>query len=240
MFRFSSCLVVALTLLCAADAAAQKLQWTDMIYVPGRWQAGKVVAPAGKDTLALVMRVDYFARKPRWRAEIRRTLDGASFGEPTIVLGDKQKALVVTPLGTTPLAQHALGKDPLILGAVVFDAQGNRTGTANGAQRDATRVAFRRTARTPMFNDADLDPAKQTAGRQIISKSLASVGNQRSASVVATAGARGVDKVRTPKGEIEVTPDSIAVFRMERTNVGAMKLEEFLRAGRLGPYKEAP
>src|SRR5687767_8023543 len=101
-------------LLCAAEASAQKVQWTDMVYVPGRWQAGQVVAPAGKDTLALVMRVDYFARTPRWRVEIRKTTDGVSFADPVTILGEKQKALVVTPLGTTPLDQHALGKDPMI------------------------------------------------------------------------------------------------------------------------------
>ena len=204
MFRFTSCLGVVLLLAADASAQTQKVQWTDMVYVPGRWQAGQLVAPAGQDTLALVMRIDYFARVPRWRMEIRSTKDGATFGDPVTILGDKQKALVVTQLGTTPLDQHALGKDALVRAALVFDANGNRTGSANGVVRDATRVAFRRSARTPTFDNADLDPAKQTAGRQFISKSLVSVGNQRSASVVATAGARGVDKVRTPAGMIDV------------------------------------
>jgi len=230
-----------LLLLCAADASAQtqKVQWTDMVYVPGRWQAGQVVAPAGKDSLALVMRIDYFARVPRWRMEIRRTKDGATFADPVTILGEKQKALVVTQLGTTPLDQHALGKDALVRAALVFDANGNRTGIANGVVKDATRVAFRRSARTPTFDNADLDPAKQTAGRQFISKSLVSVGNQRSAAVVATAGARGVDKVRTPAGMIAVKPDSVAVKNMERLVVNAITLEDFLRAGKLGPYKAA-
>lgn len=239
MYRSSSCWAVALLLVCAADARAQKVQWTDMVYVPGRWQAGQIVAPAGKDTLALVMRVDYFARTPRWRAEIRRTKDGNSFADPVTILGEKQKALVVTPVGTTPLDQHAMGKDPLVRAALVFDANGARVGPANGVIADATRVAFRRTAKTPTFDNADLDPAKQTQGRQFISKSLVSVGNQRSASVVATAGARGVAKVRTPGGIIDVKPDSNAVKSMDRMVIGAMKLEDFLRAGKLGPYKAA-
>ena len=238
MYRSSSCWAVAL-LLFAADASAQKVQWTDMVYVPGRWQAGQIVAPAGKDTLALVMRVDYFARTPRWRAEIRRTKDGNTFADPVTILGEKQKALVVTPVGTTPLDQHAMGKDPLVRAALVFDAKGARVGPANGVIADATRVAFRRTAKTPTFDNADLDPSKQTQGRQFISKSLVSVGNQRSASVVATAGARGVAKVRTPGGMIDVKPDSNAVKSMDRMVIGAMKLEDFLRAGKLGPYKAA-
>jgi hypothetical protein len=239
MYRSSSCWAAALLLMFAADASAQKVQWTDMVYVPGRWQAGHIVAPAGKDTLALVMRVDYFARTPRWRAEIRRTKDGNTFADPVTILGEKQKALVVTPVGTTPLDQHAMGKDPLVRAALVFDAKGARVGPANGVIADATRVAFRRTAKTPTFDNADLDPAKQTQGRQFISKSLVSVGNQRSASIVATAGARGVAKVRTPGGMIDVKPDSNAVKAMDRMVVGAMKLEDFLRAGKLGPYKAA-
>jgi hypothetical protein len=239
MYRSSSCWAVALMLVCAADASAQKVQWTDMVYVPGRWQAGQIVAPTGKDTLALVMRVDYFARTPRWRAEIRRTKDGVSFADPVTILGEKRKALVVTPVGTTPLDQHALGKDALVRAALVFDDKGARVGPANGVIADATRVAFRRTAKTPTFDNADLDPAKQTQGRQFISKSLVSVGNQRSASIVATAGARGVAKVRTPGGMIDVKPDSNAVKSMDRMVIGAMKLEDFLRAGKLGPYKAA-
>jgi hypothetical protein len=225
--------------LCAAEAGAQKVQWTDMVYVSGKWQAGKVVAPAGNDTLALVMRVDYFARAPRWRAEIRKTADGISFADPITIIGEKDKAVVLTPLGTTPLEKHALNRDSLVKAAIVFDAKGERKGIANGVVRDATRVAFRRTAKVPTFDNADLDPKKQTASRQFISKGLVSVGNQRSASVVATAGARGVDKVKTPAGEITVTPDSIAVLRMDRMVIGAMKLEDFLRAGKLGPYKVA-
>jgi hypothetical protein len=240
MFRFSSGLTVAL-LLCAADASAQsqKVQWTDMVYVPGRWQTGQIVAPAGKDTLALVMRIDYFAREPRWRMEVRRTTNGATFTDPVTILGDKQKALVVTPLGTTPLDKHALGKDTLILAALVFDQKGNRTGAANGVIKDTRRVAFRRSVRTPTFDNADLDPSRQSASRQFISKNLVAVGNQRSAAVVATAGARGVDKVRTPAGEVAVTPDPGAVTRMESKTVNAVRLEDFLRDGKLGPYKAA-
>lgn len=216
-----------------------------MVYVPGRWQGGRIVAPAGRDTLALVMRVDYFANAPRWRAELRKSGDGVDFGEPVILVGEKQKASVLTAVGATALEQHVLGRDTLIRSAVIFDANGKRTGAAQGAivERDAsgavTRVAFRRPVRAPSFNDDALRPRNSSAGRQLISANLASVGDQRSAAVVATAGARGVGRVRTARGEIEVTPDSVAVFRMERFEVGSMKLEEFLRAGGLGAYRKA-
>jgi hypothetical protein len=235
----------AIVLLCVAGgrAHAQKQQWTDIVYVPGRWQAGRIVPPAGADTLALVMRVDYFVAAPRWRAEIRRSADGVNFGEPVILLGEGQQALVVTQLGTTPFEQHALARDSLIRAVNVFSVNGTRMGPPNGPIVERSkgggvlRVAFRRSIRTPAFADDNLNPRNQTAGRQLLSKGLVTVGDQRSAAVVATAGARGVDKIKTPKGEVTVKPDSIAVLRMERFGVGAARLEEFLRAGGLGPYK---
>lgn len=234
----------------AVPAQAQKLQWSDVVYVPGRWQAGRLVSvpttnPA-TDSLALVMRVDYFASAPRWRAEIRRSGDGRSFGEAEILLGDRATVLAVTQLGTTPLDQHALGRDTLVrAAAAVFDAAGRRQGAAAGriVERAAAgavrRVVFRRSVRSPTFSDDVLNPRGQTAGRQLLAGRLTQVGDQRSASVVATAGARGVDRVRTPRGEVAVTPDTMAVVRMERLAVGAVRLEEFLRTGGLGPYAAA-
>src|SRR5688572_1446966 len=150
-------LSTAMLLCMAASAAAQKQQWTDVVYVPGSWQARKLAPPAGKDTLALVMRVDYFANGSRWRAEIRRTTDGVDFAEPVIVLGDKQNVQVMTPLGATPLEQHALNNDSLVRAAIVFDANGKRVGAASGTivERDAggtvRRVAFRRAALAAVF-----------------------------------------------------------------------------------------
>lgn len=243
--------LIAATLLAAAAgvAHAQKLQWADVVYVPGAWQALRLVPRAttntATDTLALVMRVDYFANAPRWRAEIRRSSDGANFGDPTVLLGERTSVSVVTQLGATPLDQHALGRDSLVRAAIVFDANGQRTGAANGrivdraANGAVQRVAFRRSQRTATFSDDLLNPRGASAGRQLIASRLTSVGDQRSASVVATAGARGVDRVRTPRGEVPVRPDSMAIVRMERLSVGAMRLEDFLRLGGLGPYRSA-
>ena len=47
----------------------------------------------------------------------------------------------MTPVGTTPLDQHAMGKDPLVRAALVFDANGARVGPANGVIADG-QVAF--------------------------------------------------------------------------------------------------
>lgn len=232
----------------AAPALGQRTQWSDVVYVPGRWQAGRLVRAttrnAATDTLALVMRVDYFASSPRWRAEIRRSTDGQSFGTPDVVFGNGATVEVQTPLGVTPLAQHALGRDSLAVAAVaVMDAAGRARGPASrriaetaGAAGPVTRVIFRRPQRNPSFSAELLSPGRQAGGRVLLASGIQSVGDQRSASVVATAGARGVDRVRTPRGEVPVHPDTTAVSRMERFAVGAVRLEDFLRAGALGPY----
>ncbi len=219
---------------------AQRAQWTDVVYVPGRWAAGRIVPQA--DSLALVMRVDYFSAPPKWRAEIRRTSDGQTMGAPQILVGSGDQAVVVTQVGTTPLDQHALGRDPLVRALVVFDPAGRRKGVANGriAERAAdgkvARVVYRRAVRNPDFDTRMLDPGNRAGGRTLLASGIAAVGDQRSASVVATAGARGVDRVKTPGGDVPVRPDTMAVVRMEHLAVGSVALEEFLRAGGLGPY----
>ncbi|HVM42191.1 MAG TPA: hypothetical protein VMT77_01715 [Gemmatimonadales bacterium] len=238
--RRSGLLVAGLVAGAAASATAQKAEWTDVVYVPGRWVAGHVVAQP--DSLALVMRVDYFASPPRWRAEVRRTSDGQTLGPADVIVGSGQHGVVVTQLGTTPLEQHVLGRDPLVRALVVFDVSGRRTGAAAGriteraADGTVTRVVFRRAARTADFDAALLDPGAKAGGRTLLASGISAVGDQRSASVVATAGARGVDRVQTPGGSVPVTPDTMAIVRMEHYSVGAMALEAFLRAGGLGAY----
>ena len=235
-----------LALLAAAvpgRAAAQQAQWTDVVYVPGFWSAGRI-APR-PDSLALLMRVAYFSAPPQWRAEIQRTADGRTFGSPEILVGSGTQAVVVTALGTTPLEQHALGKDPLVRVLVVFDQGGRRKGPAEGRITDRSadgavaRVVYRRAVRSPDFDTRLLDPGNRAGGRTLMASTISRVGDQRSASVVATAGARGVDRVKTPGGEVAVAPDAAAVARMERYAVGQVALEAFMRAGGLGPYAAA-
>jgi len=241
--------LAALALLLAAGAAAaeaQKTQWTDVVYVPGRWAGGKLVTKASAnpqtDSLALVMRLDYFSAPPKWRAEIRRTSDGQTMGGPDILVGEGTKAVVLTALGATPLEQHVLGQDPLVRAAVVFDRNGRAPGPTSGRLVDrapdgsVSRVVFRRSMRNATFADALLDPGARSGGRTLLASGIAAVGDQRQASVVATAGARGVDRVKTPGGDVPVTPDSAAIRRMEAFAVGAVALEDFMRTGALGPY----
>lgn len=240
-------LFAALLLAALAPAArAQKAQWSDAVYVPGRWTAGRLVAArttsGTTDTLALVMRVDCFAKPPRFRMEVRRSADGQTYGAPQVLLGNGADVQVVTALGATPLERHALNTDTLVRAALATVSGGRLQGAANGrvvervADGSVRRVVFRRSQRSPAFDEAMLDPRNSSAGRQFLARGIASVGDQRSTAVVATAGARGVDRIQTPRGSVPVTPDSMAVRRMEGFPVGAMTLEEFLRQGALGPY----
>jgi len=241
----AAALAAGLAAIGAGPAAAQKAQWTDVVYVPGYWAGGQLVQPpAGQstDSLALVMRVDYFSAPPKWRAEIRRTTDGTTMGDATVLVGEGTRALVLTPLGATPLDQHALGRDPLVRAAVVFDGTGHRLGAAAGrlverlASGAVGRVVYRRAVVKPTFDEALLNPGGRSAGATLLASGISAVGDQRSASVVATAGARGVDNIKTPAGNVPVTPDTAAITRMDHYHVGTVALEEFLRAGGLGPY----
>jgi hypothetical protein len=65
---------VALSLAVPASLGAQaapKERWVDYVYVPGKWQGGRVVADRtpnnATDTLAVTARVDTYVRAPRWR-----------------------------------------------------------------------------------------------------------------------------------------------------------------------------
>ncbi len=229
----------------AGTARAQQSQWSDAVYVPGRWVGGHI-ATAPAESLALLARVDYFSKPPKWRAEIRRSANGQSFADqPDVLIGEARSVVVLTQIGSTPLDQHALGRDSLARAvAAAFDATGRRGGAASGriVQRDArsaiARVIYRRAVRGA-FNEALLNPGRATASRNLLASNISRVGDQRNAGVVATAGARGVDRVNTPKGSVPVTPDSSAIKRMETFAVGSLALEEFLRGGKLGAYRDS-
>ena len=231
----------------AAAAEAQKAQWTDVVYVPGRWAGGKLVSrkttDPRTDSLALVMRVDYFSAPPKWRAEIRRTADGQTMGNPDIL--DRRRDACRRGDGARRDAAGAARARPGSAGPRGHGVRPERSGAAGrrpgdwwSAPQDGSvgRVVFRRSVKNPSFADALLDPGARSGGRNLLASGIAAVGDQRQASVVATAGARGVDRVKTPGGDVPVTPDSVAIRRMEAFVVGAVSLEDFMRTGGLGPY----
>ena len=70
-------------------------------------------------------------------------------------------------------------------------------------------------------------------GRSLLRLTTQEVGDQRGAQFAATAGARGV-RVRTPDGEVDLSPDLAAVVRMEGRTPSALELDRFRREGGLG------
>jgi adenylate cyclase len=241
--------VVALGVLALAAFPAHgqgKLRWTDQIYQPGRWQGGQVVEWAttnpATDTLALVARVEGYAKAPRWRAEVRRMDAAGRPADPIILIGDRNRIQVLTGVAATQYTQHAAAQDPLIQGVVSrFDAQGRPTETGaarlvdRGADRKVTRITVRRPAVNRDFNDALLTASR--GGRvfnNLTQTASTNVGSNRSQQAVATAGARGAVPVNTPGGRIMVNPDLGAVQRMELRAVDLLAVDRFAREGGLG------
>ncbi len=166
---------VVLLALAAGSLRAQQTQWSDAVYLPGKWVNGRVTQSAAwADSLALVARIDYFLHAPKWRAEIRRSTNGQTFADqPDVIINDGSRVVVVTQVGSAPFAEHALARDPVATAAVaVLDPQGRRRGAASGRITEratggaVARVVFRRAVRGS-FDEALLNPGG-SAGRGLL------------------------------------------------------------------------
>lgn len=217
-----------------------KARWLDWIYEPGAWVSGEMRAyrtsdPA-TDSLAFRALVDVFSMPPDWRAEIRKVEDGRAMGEPVVVVSDGGQRVVLTAVGATPLAEHAAARDPVVMHVLEgFDASGRprRPAPARIVDQDASGqvrwVVVRRAAARADFDESLLDAGSGGLGARATRFGIHAMGGERRQEVVASAGARGVTTVRTADGEIQVVPDTAAVRRMERVEVGVLEMERFLR-----------
>jgi hypothetical protein len=246
--------LAALLLLAPDSAGAQaKQRWTDRVYQPGRWRAGQL-APWNTtnpqtDTLALVAQVDGYAKAPRWRAEIRRVSADQRLSEPLVLVGERNRVVVLTGVGSTPIAQHAAHSDPLVQSVIAqFDAAGavKQPGAGRIVQRAANRSVARVIVRRPSvqtdFSDSQLEMgrARRTLN-SLVQRATGQVASNRSEGTLATAAARGVTQVQTPAGTISVNPDSAAVAAMDRRSVDAVAVDTFVHDGHLEqaiPVKE--
>ena len=226
--------------------AAQKERWIDYIYQPGRMQGGRLVehrtTNPRTDTLAVVARVDTYVRAPRWRAELRRMAGDTA---PTILVGNGANVVVLTGVGSTPLAQHAAASDSLVQSVVRrFNAgvpvrpQNNRfvdTGAGNRVQRVVIRFPQARAT----FADALLETGSaRRLGGALAQLGVESLGQGRDQQAVASAGARGAVPVQTPEGELIVNPDTVGMQRIEARAPSFTALDEFMRAGGVGVYAQ--
>ncbi len=224
-----------------AAQQAQKIHWTDWVYQPGTWH-GDRFAPLqtrdqATDALGLIARVECYARPPKWRAEVRHVVAGDSLGDTVVLVGNGNDVVVLTPLGSTPLANHEAAKDPVVQALVGrMNAQGRPDPAPptrvvkSGSGGVVAQVVLRKNAARADFDDHLLDTgAASRVGRRLALLGMQAVGGERDQDVVASAGARGVATVKTTKGEITVMPDTAAVLRLEKQNVGVLELDRFLR-----------
>jgi adenylate cyclase len=240
--------------LAAHPALAQgKQRWTDRVYQPGRWQAGQLAPWATtnpqSDTMALVAQVEGFARAPNWRAEIRRVGADQRLSEPLVLVGERNRVVVVTGVGSTELARHAANQDALVQAVVAqFDAAGavKQPGAGRIVQRGPGRTVARVLVRRPAVQaDFPSELLAMSRGRRTLNNlvrgATGEASSNRTAALAPTAGARGVTEVRTPRGTVRVTPNPAAVQAMDQRVVDAVAVDAFVREGRLEqplPVKE--
>jgi hypothetical protein len=220
--------------------APARTRFTDWVYRPGRWNGTTLVPLSttnqGTDSLALVAKVEGYALPPRWRLEFIRTRNGVTFDPPVVVVGGGSPPVVLTELGSTPLAQHEAAQDPVVSLTIaafrpdgrVFPAAPARVVNA-GTGGVVEYVTLRRAVARAEFSDELLAAGRVSRlGRSLGRLGLQAVGGERRTDVVASAGARGVARVRTVNGEITVMPDTLAIRRLE-TDVDLIDLERFMR-----------
>lgn len=234
----------ALALIMASFAAlpgesqAQKKRWTDLVYRP----ATTTGTPADTSSLKLAAVVDLFSSPPRWRAELRIVADRPGSSDQAIVLvADAGNVRVITALGSTPLTEHAAGRDPLVQAvAARFDARGSPAGRASGRMVEtgpsgAVRwvVVRRPTARADFSDDLLTVGSASLLGRNIARFGVHTIGGEQRSDVIASAGARGVRTVRTVNGDITVEPDPAAINALDALDIGLADLERFWQEGDL-------
>jgi hypothetical protein len=105
-----------------------------------------------------------------------------------------------------------------------------------GANQRLVRVVRRFPAAHGDFADALLETGVIGRVGGLTALGVQSLAPGRSQAVVASAGPRGVARVRTVDGEIEVMPDTAAVMQMQQRAANYFDLEAFMRELRLGIY----
>jgi adenylate cyclase len=236
-------LAALLLVMAAAPASPQdapRARWTDWVYAPGAWQGARLVEHTTRDertdSLALVARVEVFAHAPRFRAEFHHVVRPDSTAAPVVLVVDGDRSVVLTQLGSTPLSEHAAASDPVVQAVLGRIPQGRPVppGPARIAElATGGTVAYvierRPAARAEFGDDVFQTGTARRLGRTAARLGMHAVGGERRQEVVASAGARGVARVRTVDGEIEVMPDTAAIQRIARVRVGIIDLDRFLR-----------
>jgi hypothetical protein len=184
-------------------------------------------------------RITVYQDGPRERLEIR-PVEGDALGEPIVIVSNGRSYQLVTKVGATPLLESAPAKEPLVrlvLAGPAGEAPQHRTvSVPSGGQGVVLRSAV-----DPDFDSGDAFQLRlPQVGGGLLKSGLSQFSAAQSTQLTASAGARGVDQIRTADGTISVTPDPEAVRRMEAQAVSEVELEGFKLEGGLAPYDELP
>lgn len=184
-------------------------------------------------------RVTVYQDGPRERLEIREVEDG-SLSDPVVIVSNGRSYHLVTKVGATPLIESAPAQEPfvrLILAGPPGEAPQHRT----VAVPSGGEAVVLRSAADPDFDSGDAFQLRlPQVGGGLLKSGLSQFSAAQNTQLTASAGARGVDQIRTAEGTISVTPDPEAVRRMETRTVPEVELEEFKLEGGLAPYDELP
>lgn len=184
-------------------------------------------------------RAVFYQDGPRERIEIREVENGA-LGDPIVIVSNGRSYHLVTKVGATPLVESAPADDPLVrlvLAGPPGEAPQHRTvPVPAGGQAVVLRSAL----------DPDFDAGNAfqlrlpQVGGGLLKSGLSQFSAAQNTQLTASAGARGVDQIRTAEGSISVTPDPDAVRWMDAQTVSEVELEEFKLEAGLAPYDALP
>ena len=196
-------------------------------------------APGATGGSQFAGRATFYQDGPRERIEVRPVRDGA-LEEPVVVVSNGRSYHLVTKVGSTPLAESAPAADPL-LRLVLAGPPGEAPQHRTVALPEGGEAVVLRSVLDPDFDAGQAFRLRlPQVGGGLLKTGLSQFSAAQNTQLTASAGARGVDQVRTADGSISVTPDPEAVRRMEAQTVSEVELEGFKLEAGLAPYDALP
>lgn len=184
-------------------------------------------------------RATFYQDGPRERIEIRQVRSGV-LEDPTVVVSNGRTYHLVTKVGSTPLVESAPADDPL-LRLVLAGPPGHAPQHRTVPVHDGGQAVVLRSAIEPDFDPGDAFRLRlPQVGGGLLKSGLSQFSAAQNTQLTASAGARGVDQIRTADGSISVTPDPEAVRWMDAQAVSEVDLEGFKLEAGLAPYDVLP
>lgn len=197
-------------------------------------------APDASTVTRFAGRATIYQERGKERIELR-AVSGGELADPIVVVSDGRTYHLVTKVGATPLVGSAAAGDALLKLVLAGPAGEAPPHRAVPATAGGVAAVVLRHARQGAFDGGQAFALKlPQVGGGLLRTGLSSFSAAQDPTVTASAGARGVDQVRTANGMITVTPDPAAVSWMEALRVSPVAFEEFKATGRLAPYDALP